>query len=82
MTRSIRRATEDAPAPTLEAQRALLEDMDARAAVALTDIAAAAARLEASDEVYNAAILAGMVDFVTDVDREISAALAGLDNAE
>lgn len=82
MKRSISRATEAAPAPSVDEQRALLEDMDARAAQALEDITADAARLEASDEVYNAAILAGMVDFVTDVDREVSAALSELGATE
>jgi len=40
---------------------------------ALSDMMAAVKKLKASDEEYNTAILAGMIDFVEDVEREISA---------
>ncbi len=45
-----------------------------RAIEALGDMKAEIARLEASDEDYNSAILAGMADFVGDVEAEIGAA--------
>ena len=48
-----------------------LAEMDTVAKTALADMQAEVERLEASDEVYNEVVLAGMVRFVTDVEDEI-----------
>ncbi|MEL7129459.1 MAG: hypothetical protein AAGK23_07915 [Pseudomonadota bacterium] len=66
----------DASIPLEADQFSALEDMQARAKAAVVDINAEARRLSTSGEVHNAAILAGMVEFVTDVESEISASLA------
>lgn len=50
-----------------------LDALMAKSKAALTDMMAAKTELENSDEEYNKAILAGMVDFVEDVEREITA---------
>lgn len=50
-----------------------LNTLMAKSKSALADMMAAKTELENSDEEYNKAILAGMVDFVEDVEREISA---------
>ena len=47
--------------------------LDQASKSALSDMMAAATELRNSDEVFNRAILAGMVDFVEDVEREIAA---------
>lgn len=49
-----------------------LASMDAEAKSALKDMQAEVKRLEASDEIYNAVVLAGMVTFVTRVEAEIA----------
>lgn len=70
---------------TVKADRSLLEAPDTKAALtemdtvakaALADMESEVARLEASDEVYNPAVLAGMVTFVTKVEAEVEATLA------
>lgn len=52
-----------------------LTGMDVEAKAALKDMEAEVARLEASDEIYNAVVLAGMVRFVKDVEEEIETAV-------
>ncbi len=47
--------------------------LNEKSKAALKDMMAAATELRNSDEIYNKAILAGMIDFVEDVEREISA---------
>lgn len=52
---------------------AMVSALDESAKSALKDMQAAATELRNSDEVYNSALLYGMVDFVEDVEREIAA---------
>ena len=61
------------------ASLAKLHDLVVEASQALSDMKAAVAELEASDETYNAAILAGMVRFVKTVADEIGAEHARLE---
>lgn len=49
-----------------------LDSLMKKSKAALSDMMTAKAELENSNEEYNKAILAGMVDFVEDVEREIS----------
>ena len=53
-----------------------LAGMDVEAKAALKDMEAEVTRLESSDEIYNAVVLAGMVRFVKDVEEEIETAVA------
>ncbi|MEO0981408.1 MAG: hypothetical protein AAFX03_02020 [Pseudomonadota bacterium] len=55
---------------------AQLAALHAQAEEALGELNAEAERLRASDEVFNAAILAGMIEFSSDVEAEIASALA------
>ncbi|GAB2191641.1 hypothetical protein MAH1_32490 [Sessilibacter sp. MAH1] len=49
-----------------------ISELNKQSKAALSDMKAAETELRNSDEEYNSAILAGMVDFVEDVEREIS----------
>lgn len=49
-----------------------INDLSMRSKLVLKDMLAAEKELKESDEVYNSAIFAGMKDFVSDVEREIS----------
>lgn len=51
--------------------QAALTELDASAKAALADLTAEVERLEASEEVYNEVVLAGMITFVTKVEAEI-----------
>lgn len=59
---------------------AMISVLDESAKSALKDMQAAATELRNSDEVYNSALLYGMMDFVEDVEREISAEHDKLEN--
>ena len=50
-----------------------LRELSVLSKLILADMLVAEKELKASDEVYNSAILAGMKDFVSDVEREVSA---------
>lgn len=63
-----------------KAKMSTITSLEQRSKAALTDMKAAEKELRASDEHYNAAILAGMIDFVEDVEREISAQTSKLQN--
>lgn len=51
------------------------DSLEKRSKAALADMIQAAKLLKASDEHYNAAVLAGMMTFVKDVEREVSGVL-------
>jgi len=57
---------------------AQIDALSKRSQLALDDMTSAVKTLKASGEFYNATILAGMVTFVEDVEREVSAKSAML----
>lgn len=63
-----------------EQQLAKINKLAENSQSALRDMIAAVKELEASGEHYNAAILAGMMDFVTGVEKEITAQQSRLAN--
>lgn len=69
------------PALTSEEALSQMEELKAKSAAALADLTTEAERLKASNEIYNEAILAGMLEFATDVDNEITATLAEMQSA-
>lgn len=56
---------------SVDSATAKLDTLSHQSKTALVDIKAAQSKLEASGELYNAAILSAMVSFVNDVDTEI-----------
>lgn len=57
---------------SIENQIRRVDQLSEQSTLILTDMLAAEKELKASDEVYNSAILAGMKDFVSDVEREVT----------
>ncbi len=81
---SVKKASSKQTVPGLK-QRAeekveKIYSLDEASKTALTDMVLAAKELRGSDEVYNAAILEGMMQFVEEVEREISTERNHLDN--
>lgn len=78
----VKSAKSDASEEAMEMAKKKLAEVDVlnkQSKSALKDMMAAATELRNSDEVFNAAILAGMIDFVEDVEKEISDQYAQLE---
>ncbi len=71
--RDARTAVESNDKPAAQKQVAGIKELAQKSTLVLDDMMEAVKELKASGEEYNAAILAGMLDFVEDVEREMNA---------